>query len=75
MRFPANRWQAGKTATRQPIVRSQGVKVQMCVTSPPYFRLRDYGHTTNKLVRQDERLIQRLRRGRREPILDNLEWA
>jgi DNA modification methylase len=21
-----------------------GVKVQMCVTSPPYFRLRDYGH-------------------------------
>lgn len=23
---------------------SQGVKVQMCVTSPPYFRLRDYGH-------------------------------
>lgn len=23
---------------------AQGVKVQMCVTSPPYFRLRDYGH-------------------------------
>jgi len=23
---------------------SQGVKVQMCVTSPPYFGLRDYGH-------------------------------
>ena len=22
----------------------QGVKVQMCVTSPPYFGLRDYGH-------------------------------
>lgn len=23
---------------------AQGVKVQMCVTSPPYFGLRDYGH-------------------------------
>ena len=23
---------------------SEGVKVQMCVTSPPYFGLRDYGH-------------------------------
>ena len=23
---------------------TQGVKVQMCVTSPPYFGLRDYGH-------------------------------
>jgi DNA modification methylase len=23
---------------------SDGVKVQMCVTSPPYFGLRDYGH-------------------------------
>lgn len=23
---------------------NQGVKVQMCVTSPPYFGLRDYGH-------------------------------
>lgn len=22
----------------------QGVSVQMCVTSPPYFGLRDYGH-------------------------------
>ena len=22
----------------------QGVKAQMCVTSPPYFGLRDYGH-------------------------------
>jgi DNA modification methylase len=24
---------------------AQGVKVQMCVTSPPYFGLRDYGHS------------------------------
>lgn len=24
---------------------AQGVKVQMCVTSPPYYGLRDYGHT------------------------------
>jgi DNA modification methylase len=24
---------------------SEGVKAQMCVTSPPYFGLRDYGHT------------------------------
>ena len=23
---------------------TQGVKAQMCVTSPPYFGLRDYGH-------------------------------
>ena len=23
---------------------SEGVKAQMCVTSPPYFGLRDYGH-------------------------------
>ena len=23
---------------------TQGVKVQMCVTSPPYYGLRDYGH-------------------------------
>lgn len=23
---------------------AQGVKVQCCVTSPPYFGLRDYGH-------------------------------
>jgi DNA modification methylase len=23
---------------------SDGVKAQMCVTSPPYFGLRDYGH-------------------------------
>lgn len=25
-------------------LKAQGVKVQMCVTSPPYFGLRDYGH-------------------------------
>jgi DNA modification methylase len=26
-------------------MKAQGVKVQMCVTSPPYFGLRDYGHS------------------------------
>lgn len=31
-----------RTTMRDLIV--QGVKVQMCVTSPPYFGLRDYGH-------------------------------
>jgi DNA modification methylase len=30
-------------ATMRELI-AQGVKVQMCVTSPPYFGLRDYGH-------------------------------
>lgn len=25
-------------------LKAQGVRVQCCVTSPPYFGLRDYGH-------------------------------
>ena len=31
-----------RTVMRQLI--ADGVKVQACVTSPPYFNLRDYGH-------------------------------
>lgn len=39
-----NRVIFGDCRTSMHDMMGQGVKVQMCVTSPPYFGLRDYGH-------------------------------
>ena len=39
-----NRIEFGDCRETMRIWASQGVKAQMCVTSPPYFGLRDYGH-------------------------------
>ena len=40
----------------------QNVKVQMCVTSPPYYGLRNYGDETNQIGQEDtpEEYIQNL---------------